>query len=180
MKKIRTIHFLNSNRYNNAVHFMITELDDALLERFNIEVTFADMKVLKKQEHFDDFINALSRLFMEYTRGNRPEPLYIPLEAEIISLDDGFVDAYYDNKYASEKDEVLHLTQGFDINKSIITYNIDMPNIIELRFDSLFSKDETGSTNSIWNICDGEVKNLFRESILNKLKETETFKKVYV
>lgn len=173
MEKLRTIRFLNSNKYNNAVHFMITELEDAILERFSIEVTFADMKVLKKKEHFDDFINILSAIFMEYTRLSKPEPLYIPIEAEIISLDEGFIDAYYDIKYATEKDEILYLTKGYDINKSILTYDIDTPNIIDIRFDSLFSRNDKGSVNSIWNICNGEIKELFRTSILNKINSIE-------
>lgn len=171
MKKLRKIHFLNSKRYNNAIHITLTELDDTLLEKFSAEITFADIKILKKEEHFNDFINTLNMFFMEYCKGNKPDSIYIPSRVEIISLDDGFIDAYYDSKYADEKDEVLYLTQGCDINKSIITYNIEMPNIIEIRFDSLFSKNEKGSTKSIWDICNKEVKNLFRESILNKLKD---------
>lgn len=173
MKKLREIYFLKTNRYNHAIHILIHELDDNVLEKYNMEITFSDIKILKKDEYFNDFINATMRFFMEYTKGNRPEPIYIPSQVEIISLDDGFIDAYYDSKFASEKDEVLHLTQGFDINKSIITYNIDMPNIIELRFNSMYCKNEKNILNSIWEVSKGEIKELFKETLLNKINGIE-------
>lgn len=173
MKKLREIYFLKTNRYNHAIHVLMHELEDNLLEKYNMEITFSDMKILKKNEYFNDFIEATLRFFMDYTKGNRPEPIYIPSQAEIISLDDGFIDAYYDSKFASEKDEVLHLTEGFDISKSIITYNIEMPNIIELRFNSMYCKNERNILNSIWQVNRGEVKESFRESLLSKLQIRE-------
>lgn len=173
MKRLREIYFLKSNRYNHAIHISINELDNNVLEKYNMEITFSDIKILRKDEYFNDFINAITHFFMEFTKGNRPDPVYIPSQVEIISLDDGFVDAYYDSKFADEKDEILHLTQGYEISKSIISYDIELPNIIELRFNSMYCKNERNIINSIWEISNYEIKELFKESILNKINKKE-------
>lgn len=171
MKKLREIQFLKANRYTNTIHLSTTELDDAILGKFYTEITFFNIDILKKEDYFNDFFKILDMHFIKYTKDNKPESLYIPSQAEIISLDDGFIDAYYDSEFANQKDEILHLTKGFDINKSIITYNVDYPNILELRFDSLFATNESCKNESIWDIHDSEVKKLFKESILNRLNK---------
>ena len=168
MNKLGEIMFLDGNNQSSAVHLRISELEDAYLEKFIIEATFLNINLLKYQFIFDRFVDELVRLFMRYTKKNRPEPIYIPSQAEIISLDQGFIDAYYDIEFASDKDEVLYLTKGYDINKSIITYDFVEQNSLEIKFDSLFSKNENGKVSSIWDIFNMEVRALLFESIIQK------------
>lgn len=169
MKGLRKICFLKTNRYNHAIHISINELSNNLLEKYNMEITFYDIKLLKKDDYFNEFINIMLHFFMEYTKDNRPEPIYIPSQVEIISLDDGFIDAYYDSQFANEKDEILYLTKGFDISKPIITYDIDLPNTIEIRFNSMYCINEKNVSSSIWEVCDNEIRDLFKDVLLNSL-----------
>lgn len=168
MNRLSEVSFLNNNDPNSVAHIRISELEDAYLEKFIIEVTFIDISILRNQYLFDKLISDTVRLFMRFTRYNKPDPIYIPTEAEIISLDKGFIDAYYDIEFASDKDEILYLTKGYDINKSIITYNFIERNGIELKFDSLFSKNEYGKLSSIWDIFNKEVRALLYESIIQR------------
>lgn len=166
MKELRKICFLKTNRYNHAIHISIKEIKDSLFDKYSMDITVYDISLLKKDDYFNSFINTLVHFFMEYTKENRPESIYIPSEVEIISLDDGFIDAYYDSKFANEKDKMLYLTKGFDISKSIISYNISSPNTLELKFSSMYCINEKNISSSIWDICNCEVKNSFKDIIL--------------
>lgn len=168
-KILRKIYFLNPNNPQHTIHISLREQKDTLLEKYCMEITFADIKILNEKIYFNKLLRAITNSFIDYTKRKKAESIYVPSNCEIISFDEGFIDVYYDSIFAIDKDEALHLTTGLDINKSIIVYDIDLPNAIELKFNSLFAIDENNKIKSIWEISNKEVLELFKESIENKI-----------